>query len=380
MKIGKFNLNIGKWPRNCVAALSLDIDDVYPESDKEGLDHSGDMDYGKFNYVSSLSQKLGLKYTLFVTPDWLQRYYKSKLLRLMVKILRRPENYSLGKFRIDNEKYAKWRKWLMEKISTNRFEVAIHGLYHFNLHSKYKSQEFIGLSESECYKRLDLAEKIFEKARVPYVRGFRPPGWGISKELLEALRKKGYLFLAGSADTKTPISSSAKSRGAGLKGVSLIYPDHYGNYPFLTLTANCDHKSLKRALEIARLGGLILIHTHIAPTGVSAVSEEYYKGIFNLLTSLKSRYDGNIWCATLGEVAEWWLALEKIKILPKSYSTNEIILRINNPNPYVIEGLTFNVTNSKGEKVPYDVVDAENMTQISILSKGMSIIKLRVKE
>jgi peptidoglycan/xylan/chitin deacetylase (PgdA/CDA1 family) len=356
------------WPCGKRAAFSLGVDDIHPEgsADEEGIDYGGDMDQGNFSYLNTLIERRPyLRVTLFVVADWVARpdylgwktlasldpivslmaRISPRLARSTRAVLRRPREYAQGNFRLDVDEHKKWRDWLASKIATGNFEVVPHGLRHHNPKHENSSMEFVGLSSEESVNRLLEMEQVLARAKIPYVRGFRPPGWGVSQELLKSLEKLGYIFLAGSADFRTEILPGSAAAGAGLKGVPIVFPSEHAPYSFLTFCANCNTSLHQRAIEIVEAGGLALFQTHIAKTvfGLEAVSQKFVDVLSRLLDLFEQRYLGQIWFASLGEIARFCLARDGTEITTVKEEDRKLTLRVANGTEYDLRGLTLGV-------------------------------------
>jgi peptidoglycan/xylan/chitin deacetylase (PgdA/CDA1 family) len=356
------------WPHGNQAAFTITVDDVHPEgsSDEEGIDYGGDMDQGNFRFLNTLIERRPyLKITLFVIADSVARPdyvgwkvlsrldpIVSRLARVSPRLVRstrammsRQRSYEQSRYRLDLEEHGKWRDWLASKVRTGNFEVVPHGLNHHNARHENSSMEFVGLSLEESMRRLLEMEQIFESASIPYTRGFRPPGWGTSQELLESLQKLRYVFLAGSADFKTDIRSSSTAAGVGLKSVQLAFPSKYAPYSFVTFCANCNTSAPERAIGVIEAGGLALFQTHIAKTvfGLEAVSRKFINVVSRLLDLFEREYAGRIWFASLGEIAEFCLGRDGTGINIVKQERSSLTLRVANTTPYDARGLTLDL-------------------------------------
>ena len=274
------------------AIFNLSFDDIHPESSTIGTDCGGDMEKGVFKYLIKIIKKYPeVKITLFVTANWIDRaniknikFYIKRFFGM--KCTRAWENEP---FRLD--KFRDWCSWLN---SFENFEIAFHGLYHHRDKEPHCA-EFLDLDYYECLYKLKRSEEIFKNAGLKYVRGFRPPGWGVSNGLFKALKDLNYEFIACSADVKTKISKNAISNDAGIKGVSLIYPSYYRG--LINIPQNWDimHSSIKRAIEIVKLNGVIGAKGHIANIYDGEIignglTEESFNNIMTLLEELE-KYD-----------------------------------------------------------------------------------------
>ena len=173
--------------------FNLSFDDVHPESSGDGTDCGGDRDGGVFRYFPRLLRKCPeLKITLFVTPNWIDKANDSFFLRNMKRIFgMKYFNTWVGEpFLLT--KHKDWCSWLN---SFKNIEVAVHGYSH-HADRKLHSQEFQDMGYNDCRARLVNAERVFKDAGLNYVKGFRPPGWGISDGLFEALKDLKYDFIS----------------------------------------------------------------------------------------------------------------------------------------------------------------------------------------
>lgn len=283
--------------------FNLNFDDIHPESSTEGSDCGGDREKGVFGYFKRIWKKYPyVKITLFVTPNWIDRsnirfpmYYVNRLLGKKYT-----REWGMDTFRLD--KYKDWCDWLN---SFENFELAAHGLYHHRETDPHGA-EFLGMSRDECLSRLKTAEEIFSRSGLRVSRGFRPPGWGISDGLFEALRELDYEFIACSGDMNVPITQDAVVKETGIKNVPLLYPSkHCG---MVNIPQNWDIKKsdIKRALEIAKLDGLVSAKGHIA--GIydgeviqNGLNDESFENIMALLEELENF---NIRYLTMHEIAQ----------------------------------------------------------------------------
>jgi peptidoglycan/xylan/chitin deacetylase (PgdA/CDA1 family) len=380
------------WPHGKQAAFTITVDDIHPEgsSDQEGIDYGGDMDQGNFRFLNTLIERRPyVKITLFVIADWVARpdyvgwkvlsaldpivsrlaRVSPRLVRSTRTMMRRQRSYEQGRFRLDLKEHGKWRDWLASKVRTGNFEVVPHGLNHYNPKHENSSMEFVGLSLEESMRRLLEMEQIFESANIPYTRGFRPPGWGATQELLESLQKLGYIFLAGCADFETDILSSSTASGAGLKGEEIVFPSKHAPYSFVTFCANCNTSAPERAIGIIEAGGLALFQIHIAKTvfGLEAVSGKFVDVVSRLLDLFERGYAGRIWFASLGEIAEFCLGRDGTEINIVKQEPSNLTLRVANKTSYDATGLTLDLgienqlLDSHSETLPACVLDASKL-------------------
>ncbi|MDI6860326.1 MAG: DUF2334 domain-containing protein, partial [Methanocellales archaeon] len=203
-------------------------------------------------------------------------------------------------FRLD--KFKAWCEWLN---SFENFEIANHGLYHHRDRNPHGA-EFHYMGYTECLRRLKLSEEIFQRSGLRWCKGFRPPGWGISDDLFDALRSLNYDFIACGADTTTKISEHAKVSATGIKGVPLIRPSLYRGLVNIPQNWDIMKSDVKRALDIVRCNGLISAKGHIANVYDgeligNGLNQESFENIMALLEELES-YD--IQYLTMKEIAD----------------------------------------------------------------------------
>ncbi len=261
-------------------SLVIGVDDVHPESSVIGDDCGGDLEKGVLGLLLKfIDSNPEVKITLFVTPNWLFLPQMRGLARTQILINRIggknmailvgkffvkkwPNNY----FRLDADVYRNWCAFLNDMVKTGNFEIGIHGCTHLNLFIRH-SAEFYDLDKESCIKKLVDAEKIMDSAGLVYVKGFSPPGWGISCGLCHALLKRDYLYCASSIDIQTPISRNATCQGSGLRGISIYKPTILEKEArkLVLIPRNFDiaRSDFSRALKIASLGGVVSVHAHI---------------------------------------------------------------------------------------------------------------------
>lgn len=117
--------------------LTVAIDDVHPE---KGWGMPGDE---CMNYLHSLNQEYGTKFTLFIPSNYHNKYPISE--------------------------YKEWIDWL---LSLGYFELAAHGHYHMTRNRDLLGEmEFVDMTEPECVSRIDLMLNEWNKV------GHKPAGW-----------------------------------------------------------------------------------------------------------------------------------------------------------------------------------------------------------
>jgi peptidoglycan/xylan/chitin deacetylase (PgdA/CDA1 family) len=163
----------------------------------------------------------------------------------------------------DVEESKAFSLYLADLVERGQVEIGIHGCFHFHVIPPYSS-EFKHLSEQEARKRIRIAVKKLAQAGIPFVKGFAPPGWGVSRSLLKVLAEEGFIYIAGSADFMSPVHAKAVSKEAGLKEVPLIFPSKvFSNLINVPRNWTPHRNDLDRALKIIELGGLLGMHMHV---------------------------------------------------------------------------------------------------------------------
>ncbi len=292
------------------AVFNFHVDNIHPESNREGWDCGGDRERGVFRHLLDLRKRFPqVKVTLFVTADWTDRsqpLWARALGRAVPEWRRNPRHWPPSTFRLD--RHREWCRWL---ASLEGFELAFHGLHHYNPRG-FHGQEFIGLGYDECVSRLRRSEEIFRQTGLPASRGFRSPGWEVTEPLLRALADLNYDYVAGSGDFETPPSRTAVSEGAGLRGPPLIFPAYHRGV--LNLPQNWDIRksSVERGLAIVREGGLLSAKGHINPVYENerydnGLSEETMNHLCEMLEALEGE---EVRYMALSEVARGFRAGE----------------------------------------------------------------------
>lgn len=225
--------------------VNINFDDFHPQFYP---DFGGDPNRGIFQLLRDLlNEFLGLKITLFTTPNWIDcprrgpkvwYFFKHKLgIDVIHPYYNEPFNI---------KRHPIWCDVVRSLVKEGRFEIAVHGYHHCNPRLYAHNQEFSGLNELESYERIIKAEKLFKECGIPFVKGFRPPGWGLSGGLIQALKKLNYLFFA-------PFSSHLRLSRIGILEGMAIPPSNY----------SCAENPII-VNELARKYGVVFIKGHLA--------------------------------------------------------------------------------------------------------------------
>lgn len=226
--------------------FNLNFDDFHPQLSP---DFGGDPDSGNFILFRRLLAEFPeLKITLFTVPNWIDRprripgpwYHLKRALGLPIihPLANEP-------FRLD--KHQRWSDVVGALASAGRLEIAVHGYYHCNPWNYAHAQEFSHLEESQAYERIAQAEQLLGRCGIPFVKGFRPPGWGMSAGLIRALKRLNYRFIS-------PFSPYLRLSRIGVFEGMAVPPQNWGLIDDPTL-----------AVDLAATHGVVFAKGHIAP-------------------------------------------------------------------------------------------------------------------
>lgn len=300
---------VNDWlPPGKKAAVIFTIDDVHPGRARDGYDGGGDLAAGALGHVERLlDRQKNLHVTLFTTPDWRETTPRpTKLLRHVPWVRDRvylAPLHPTGTMRLDRHPgFVDYVKHLP------RTEVALHGLHHVHVGPTVLI-EFQNQSADECERILRESMRLFEAARLPFVKGMTPPGWNAPAGLIEAMARLNFDYLTSARDILTPITPGAKTNMSGLKGVSLVTPEWIAGGRLLHVPSNFQATSLpERADQIIEAGGVLSIkahivksaHGHVALDGIDALYMNY---LDVLLKRLTDRHGDSLWWPSVGELA-----------------------------------------------------------------------------
>ena len=100
----------------------------------------------------------------------------------------------------------KWCNAVRKLIQSDNLRLAVHGCFHTSEEFKFKNKE-------EAISTIALAECMFRIAKLPFIRVFRGPHWGINQATYDALKWLEYTHVythpdySTLADTNTDIKS-----------------------------------------------------------------------------------------------------------------------------------------------------------------------------
>lgn len=131
--------------------------------------------------------------------DCLDTIYKfvEKFPQIKISLFTTPLHSRLGIFEAEN-----WCNKVRELINQNNICLAVHGTYHHQEEFKHKS---VG----EAVINLKKSEHEFEISRLPFVKVFRGPHWGISQNTYDALKQLNYTHVYTHQDYKQLAESNS---------------------------------------------------------------------------------------------------------------------------------------------------------------------------
>ena len=180
-------------------------------------------------------------------------------------------SFVIPKFNIngfeDNQFMLKKHKlWYskLNKLQSNKFEVAIHGLAHYQNKTPFQNHcEFAFISNNDFEIKLKKSIELFQEIGFN-PKGFRQPGWDFSTDIsLDTFSKSGLDYIAGS------------SLDAGLNSTNLnmdkIFPCKINN--LINMPQNIElkwgfDKITNEIDRIISLNGLVSIKAHFADNKV----------------------------------------------------------------------------------------------------------------
>lgn len=273
--------------------FNLSFDDIHPESSRDGTDCGGDRDDGVFKYFLKLWKIYPrLKITLFVTPNWTDRANDWFILRRIKGIIGLKYTNTWNDEPFNLLKHKEWCQWINSFLN---FEILVHG-YNHHADRKLHSQEFDGMNKNECRLRLEDAENIMTNAKLLYTRGFRPPGWGISTGLFEALVELKYDFVS-----LDPIPCS-------IEGMSRYKVEMYKGLMNVPQNWDIAYGTPDEAIVIAKKYGFLTAKGHISnyydgeKIG-NGLNEKTFSNVCLLLERLMADEEVDIVFATMGDIA-----------------------------------------------------------------------------
>ena len=293
------------------AAVVISFDDVFPAYSVAGEYFMSEDT--KENYLELLSKLLKkhqqIFITLFTVPDWREkRPFPSRQLLSHIPILNN-NIYLSPIWPKDTFSLPRHPGFCQILRGLPRVEIAVHGLHHVSKGNPV-FQEFNRLSYKDCLFRLQRAEDIFKSAGLSYVKGFAPPGWKLSRALLQALQALNYSYLASARDLNTEIKLDAITNESGVHNLPLIFPTKLENTDIVHIPANWSITStIERADQILELGGVLSIKAHAVKYGFGFTAkdgfdEQYLNYLDKVFDHIEKKWTKDIWWTSMGSLAE----------------------------------------------------------------------------
>ena len=260
--------------------VNLNFDDFHPEDDTWG-DFGGTVDSGVFKRLSDITTQFpGLVVTLFTTPNWIDRPYAAHRYwyALREKLGLRPVVSPQAGEPFKLTKHRAWCEAVQKLVAEKRFEIAVHGYLHTNPASRIHGQEFAGIAREETLAKIRSAESELSAAGIPFIKAFRPPGWGENPYLAAALKETGYeIFARDSSHAKT----SSMGTCEGMKTI----PQNWSI-----------RESTEEALRLAEETGVVFMKGHLVyqygkETIENGITDAFWTTLVETLSSLTQQYD-----------------------------------------------------------------------------------------
>jgi Uncharacterized protein conserved in bacteria (DUF2334) len=303
---------IENWlPTNKKAAICFTIDDLHPAKISDhGYDAGGDLNNGVFGKVNWLLERHPkLKVTLFTTADWREiSPFPTRKLLAKIPVIR--DWFYLAKIKPKGTfQINKFHDFQNFYSNHKQVEIALHGLHHCHKGLKIPV-EFQNQSLKKCNAIVKKMLHIFDDSKIPYTKGFTPPAWNASENLIEALINNKVNFLASARDILTPITKTAKNKMSGYPNISILYPEYINNKKMIHLPSNFQATSkFDRAFEIIENNGIVSIKAHIMKNAfghiaLDGVDQNYMEYLDKLLYEIETKFGDQIWWTTMGEISE----------------------------------------------------------------------------
>jgi len=228
-----------------VLKIAWSVDDVAPIPE-HGLNRGG----GNFKYLFELNKELGVKFTLFVIPNYKGNY--------------------------DIRNYKNWCDWIK---SLDFCEIANHGFYHWNP-VRNDWLEFIGITKPQAEILLKNSTEAFSEMGI-YPKILKIPGWEFESEFMDLFPKYGFKALA--------------DHFVSLKPIKLT--NGFYRIPYTLSTEN---------LHSSHYADTLVLHSHIATDGTNknGFTEEHYQEVRKFLKNIIEKNKGNVKFVTFSELIE----------------------------------------------------------------------------
>lgn len=242
---------------------------------------------------------------------------------------------------------------LLKRLSQDGHEIAQHGFSHYCGKNKGRGvkmgAEMLFLSVEEQVERIEAGREILTTLGFP-PRGHRCPCFSGNERTFKALDRLDYLY---GSDLDLPPTNP---RTIFLPSLNrrLMYPYHPFGMKLLEITSQTDptvrlEKTLMVFKRYHSRGGVFVFLTHLPDIS----TPERLERLTGFLNYLKGE---DTWICTMGELTEWWLAREGVKVRTEREG-NTLVVAVDNPSPYPLKNIdiTFKTTGCDPRK--YRIVD-----------------------
>jgi hypothetical protein len=303
---------INNWlPRDKKAAVCFTIDDLHPARlQQHGYDAGGDLDKGVFKHVDwLLNRHPQLLVTFFTTADWREKTpLPTRKTLAKIPYLRDyfylADLFPKGTFSLD--KHPEFVTFYNEHPQV---EIGLHGLYHCHKGLKIPV-EFQNESFRKCNAAIEKMIAIFEQSGIQYIKGFTPPAWNASANLMQALFANGVETLCSARDIKTPVTADAINKMSGLPDVSILYPEWIFDNKLIHIATNFQVTSdFERAAAIIEHQGILSIKAHMIKelngfVSIDGVDSAYMQYLDTVLSKVEDKYGDDIWWTSISQLTQ----------------------------------------------------------------------------
>ncbi len=266
---------------------------------------------------------------------------------------------------------------MMEKLRSDGNEIAQHGLAHFCEKNRGRGvkmgAEMLFLSEDEQFEIIRRGREILSELGFPPA-GHRSPCFSGNRATFRALDRLGFLY---GSDLDLPPTTLETMLVPSFRR-RLMYPYHPDGLQLLEITSQSDptvrpEKALEVFHRYHRRGGVFVFLTHLPQ-----ISEpENLKRLAEFIDFLKNQ---DTWICTMKELAEWWLAREKVTVRTKREGET-LIITCENQSPYPLKDIPitfkgtaaatgkFRVVGNKGEVLKEGKIPPRRAVSVDILSQ-----------
>lgn len=297
------------WPDGKTSAVVFSIDDIHPGRSTGAYEAGGDLQDGVLGrLLSLLMSHENLKATLFITPDWREICPFPTRAISNVPWIRKWFYLTrvLPKGTMSLDRHLDFTRYLRQ---LPRCEFSLHGLHHVSRGERVPV-EYQSQSLRACMRSLRCGQQSFQRAGLGYSRGFCPPAWNMTPNLLTALVRESFAYFSAAKDIDSSVSVGALSQGSGPRDVPAFIPSIKGDRGIVHIPVNFQATSSKdRAFRILDQGGLLSIKAHAIENAcghiaLDALNGRYVDFLDQLIVEIEAEFGSTVWWATFNEVAD----------------------------------------------------------------------------